>query len=96
MNTPNALKKIGGILSQLPVEKLQAAGATNPKAASTRTFRFDLPDGKASHGINRVKVTDIDGTYRIQFLKIEEVDVVGGVEPARLSEVIAKFTGIDL
>ena len=83
------------ILEHLDPKTLIEAKVTNVQLCSTRTIRFDLPEGAATDGINRVKVTNMgDGTFRVQLLKIEEVDLIGGVAPKRLSEVIGNFTGV--
>lgn len=93
---PPALKKVASIIGCFDPQKMKAAKVMNPQLASLRSFRFDLPDGAAKDGINRVKITDVDGTYRVQFLKVDEVDLVGGVTPENLTKVIRQFTGVEL
>ena len=94
---PAALKKVGDIVKHLDGQKMAAAKASNPQICSARSVRFDLPDRAAKDGINRIKITNMgDGTFRVQFLKVEEIDLVGGVPPERLSEVIKQFTGVEV
>lgn len=93
----NIRKSVARMLSGLSIDKLKAAQAANMQLSSARTVRFDLPSGTATDGINRIKITDMgDGTLRIQLLRIEEIDVVGGVPPEKLGQVLSTFTGIDL
>ena len=92
-----AFKNVATIFGSLNPVKLAKAKATNVQLSSARTVRFDLPSGTATDGINRIKITGMgDGTLRIQLLRIEEVDVVGGVPPEKLGQVLSTFTGIDL
>ena len=89
------VQTLTGILKLIPAQKLAHAGATNLRASSARTVRFDIPDKPATDGFRRVKVTDMGGgTYRMQIFRVEEVDAIGGIQPADLAAVICKFTGI--
>lgn len=92
-----AFKNVATIFGSLNPAKLAKVKATNVQIPSARSVRFDLPNGIATDGINRIKITDMgDGTLRIQLLRIEEIDVVGGVPPEKLGQVLSTFTGIDL
>jgi hypothetical protein len=92
----HAAQKIAAIAGCFSPQKMRAAKVSNMQVASLRSIRFDLPDGAAKDGINRVKVTNVDGTFRVQFLKVEEVDLIGGVAPDELTHVIRQFTGVEL
>lgn len=95
MKGQHMIKQAIEVAEHLNPQALLAAGATNLRLSSTRTVRIDLPDGKAKDGINRIKITNMgDGKYRMQLLRIEEVDVVGGILPEKLNDVLAAFTGI--
>jgi hypothetical protein len=90
MNIPPAIS----ILKSMNPIFLASIGAKNIQVSSTRSIRFDLPANKANDGINRVKITNINGKAQIQFLKIEEIDLLGGVELDSINQAIKNFTGI--
>lgn len=83
------------IILNLSPYDLEAIGATNACITSPRSVRFDLPNGKANGGINRVKMTAReDGSVDVSFLQITEVDLLGGVQPENLMQAIQNFTGL--
>lgn len=82
------------ILKSLSPLHLAALGAKNIQVSSPRSIRFDLPDGKAKDGINRIKLTAINDKVNIQFLQVTEIDLLGGVELGGIIKAIENFTGI--
>lgn len=96
--TTQELTTVAKALNTKPTRKiLKKMGATNVRICSARSVRFDLPEGKAKDGINRVKLTGHeDGTVRIQLLQVSEVDLIDPVLPQNFAGVLAAFTGINL
>lgn len=92
IDTLNAATNKGAMIKALAAKH----GATNVQLASGRSLRFDLPDGKAKGGINRVKITAREnGTVDIRLLQVVEVDLIGGVEPANVAKTLAAFLGLE-
>ena len=84
------LQRLQTIAKHLGATFLKSIGATNIQPSSSRSLRFDIAPGRG--GINRVKVTETNGTATISFLQITEVELVSGVCPADIEKVIAAFT----
>lgn len=96
--TSKELAIVAKALNTGPARKmLKKMGVTNAQICSARSVRFDLPEGKAKDGINRVKLTGHeDGTLRIQLLQVSEVDLIDPVLPENFAGALAAFTGIGL
>lgn len=90
----NIVNVLSTILLNLDRKALIAMKASNVQVSSSRSLRLDIPDGIAKDGINRIKVTNVDGTLRVQLLRIEEIDLIGGVLPESLRTVLTNFTGV--
>jgi hypothetical protein len=88
-----SLHRLQIIAEHLCVTFLKSIGATNLQPSSERSLRFDIPTSK--HGINRVKVTETNGTATITFLQITEIDAVVGVLPENIESVINAFTKLE-
>lgn len=95
-NNSKINKQIVTILASIDPHKMVTAKASNIQITD-RSMRFDIPDGSGKDGINRVKVTNMgDGALRVQLLRVEEVDLVGGVPPEKLAQVLLDFVGLDV
>lgn len=80
-------KNMIAITSAIPGEVMKALGATNCKPVSERTLQFDCTP--KADGTNRIKVTMTEnGTIQVRGYKIEETDLLYGIEPGSLATAL--------
>ena len=80
-------KNMIAITSAIPGQVMKDLGATNVKPVSERTLQFDCTP--KADGTNRIKVTITkDGTIQVRGYKVEETDLLYGVEPASLATAL--------
>lgn len=84
----HTIKKNLMALSQaIPVQVMKETGASNVKLASTRTLQFDLAK-PGLDGTNRIKVTIEDGKFLLRGYKVEETEILYGVEMDKVADAI--------
>lgn len=93
MNPMKQLEQTVEAVSQaIPPELLTQLKATNPKIVSTRSVRFDIPDGK--DGINRIKVTLENGKFLVRFYRVQEVEILYDMPAANVADGIKTILGL--
>ncbi len=90
----NAFKQnLATLAANISPALLKELGAKNIKPVSHRTVQFDCPP--RADGTNRIKVTIEGGEFMVRGFKIEETDVIYGIEPGSVATAL-KAIGSEL
>jgi hypothetical protein len=79
------------IASAIPAELLMGMDASNIKMVRPRTIQFDLAK-PGLDGTNRVKVTVENGTFLIRGYRIDETEVLYGVQSEAVAQALKTIT----
>ena len=84
-------ENLSAIAKAIPVELMKELSATNVKMVSQRTIQFDLAK-PGIDGTNRVKVTVENGTFLIRGYRVEETEILYGVQSDAVAQALKTIT----